>query len=282
MIISEKELGENGPVKVILMLGENDSVRTKELIDILFQDDDDYKDQKKRLMIRELCVRFFVAFDKGEGKQCPRIKASEMKKIMETKFTEFVEMDTINKFYASVHKYIDTLQAGVKDGEHPNSFRKYYSSLAPVWHTKETSNDVMDRDRSRPAGRSRSTQINNDVRTEPVILDKHFHTAIRVEPPQSATPDGVEPAGGSDAMLEMTPSLITDRSPPALSPMWNTFSGSPDSTPNNSVLSDSNSNNPTSFTKNPDELSLDLLCDYMLSGRPGRFIDELFEKIIFT
>ena len=63
MIISEKELGENGPVKVVLMLADNDSVRIKEIIDILFQNDD-YEDQKKELMIRELCVRFF-------GNICP-------------------------------------------------------------------------------------------------------------------------------------------------------------------------------------------------------------------
>jgi len=284
MIISEKELGENGPVKVVLMLAENDSVRIKEMIDILFQNDD-YEDQKKQLMMRELCVRFFVAFDRGEGKHCPTIKASKMKEIMETKFTEFVEMDTINNFYASAHKYIETLRGSVKEGEHPNSFRKYYSCLAPVWHTKETSNDVMDRKRSRPSGRSLRMQINSDVRKEPMILlDTHGHTGITVEPPQLSTPDDIGPAGGSDNMIEMSPSAITDRSPPALSPMWNspeatTVSLSLDSTPNNSFLDDSNFI--TSFNKNADELSLDLLCDFMLSGRPGRFIDELFEKIIF-
>jgi len=77
-------------------------------------------------------------------------------------------------------------------------------------------NDVMDRKRSRPSGRSLRMQINSDVRKEPMILlDTHGHTGITVEPPQLSTPDDIGPAGGSDNMIEMSPSAITDRSPPA-------------------------------------------------------------------
>jgi len=275
MIISEKELGENGPVKVVLMLGENDNVNIKEIVDMLFPNKD-YEEQRKQLMMRELCVRFFVAFDSGEGKHCPTIKASTMKEKMETKFTDFVEMDTINNFYVSVHKYIETLRASVKKGEHENSFRKYYACLAPVWHTKETSNDVMDSTNIRPS--MRSVKINRDVRKEPLLplqssVDTQGYTTLTVDPPKVTTPSFIGPAGSS---LELSPSAIIDKSPPALSPMWQQSS-------ERIELSNSSANEPviTSFHNNIDELSLDLLCDFMLSGRPGRFMDELYEKIIF-